>query len=90
MIQIDDSGSILIDGRDTGLKITQRRDGTVVYTPENTLCGRKYQEHEMPCARYSTAHDAPHKVGEAYDPSKTAGRAQLEADVRALLEKLGA
>lgn len=85
MLQIDTSNSILINGRDTGLKLTQRREGSVVYTPESVLSGRKYQEHKMPYARYSAAHDAPSKPGQAYDPNVTAGRAQLEADVLALL-----
>lgn len=88
MLQIDTSNSILIDGRDTGLKLTQRRDGSVVYTPESLISGRKYQEHKMPYARYSAAHDTPHKPGEAYDPSVSAGCLQLEADVRALLKSL--
>lgn len=77
MLQIDTSDSILIDGRDTGLKVTQRRDGTVVYTPESVISGRKYQEHKMPHARYSTAHDSP--------ASGAAGRIQFEADIRALM-----
>lgn len=85
MLQIDTSDSILIDGRDTGLKIAQRREGSVIYTPESAASGRKYQEHKMPYARYSTAHDAPHKPGQAYDPNVSAGRAQLEADVLAFL-----
>lgn len=89
-LQIDTSDSIIINGRDTGLKLTQRRDGTVVYTPESVSIGRKYQEHKMPYTRYSSAHDAPSKPGQSYDPNVTAGRAQLEADVLALLERLGA
>lgn len=85
MIQIDTSDSILIDGRDTGLKLTQRRDGTVVYTPESIATGRQYKEHKMPFARYSTAHDFPHKPGKEYDPMTTAGRLQLERDILALI-----
>lgn len=86
-LQIDTANSIIIDGRDTGLKLTQRREGSVVYSPEGA--GRHYQAHPMPYARYSAAHDAPRKPGQDYDPAVTAGRAQLEADVRALLERLG-
>lgn len=78
MIQIDTSNRIRIDGRDTGLALTQRASGTVVYTPE--IGASAYREHKMPHARYSTAHDAP--------ASGAAGRAQLESDVRALLERL--
>lgn len=74
-LQIDSANRILIDGRDVGLAVTQRRDGTVVYTPEGI--GRPYAEHKMPHARYSTAHDKP--------ASGAAGRVQFEADVRALL-----
>ena len=77
MIQIDASNRISIDGRDTGLALAQRASGTVVYTPEGRSA---YREHKMPHARYSTAHDAP--------ASGAAGRAQLESDVRALLERL--
>ena len=87
-LKIDTSDSIVINGQDTGLKLTQRREGSVVYTPESAASGRKYQEHKMPYARYSAAHDAPSKPGQAYDPSITAGRAQLEADVRSLLATL--
>lgn len=78
MIQIDTANRIRIDGCDTGLALTQRASGTVVYTPEGA--GTSYREHQMPHARYSMAHDAP--------ASGAAGRAQLESDVRALLERL--
>ena len=84
-LQIDTRDSIIIDGKNTGLKLTQRRDGSVVYTPEQP--GQAYKAHAMPYGRYSAAHDAPTKPGEFYDPHKTAGRAQLEADVLALLDK---
>ena len=83
MLQIDTSGSILIDSRDTGLKLTQRREGSVIYTPKKI--GRAYVEHNMPYARYSPAHNAPSKPGQPYDSNVTAGRAQLESDVRSLL-----
>lgn len=86
MLQIDTANRIIIDGRDTGLALTQRRDGTVVYTPETA--GQKYREHKMPHARYSAAHDNPkpmHASPELAAKFQTAGRAQLEADVLALL-----
>jgi hypothetical protein len=60
--------------------VTQRREGSVVYTPECIIIGRKYQEHTMPHARYSTAHDKT--------ASGAAGRAQFEADVRELVARL--
>ena len=88
MIQIDTSDSILIDGQNTGLKLTQRRNGTVIYTPEQA--GQTYAEHAMPYARYSAAHDAPSKPGQPYDPKLSAGSKQLEADVRALAASIKA
>lgn len=104
-LQIDTKNRIIIDGRDTGLAITQRRHSTVIYTPDRHGLGRinrivddkvvqvvdvgtRYQEHKMPYSRYSAAHDAPSKPGQSYNPNVTAGRAQLEADVRALLATL--
>ncbi|KCB25144.1 hypothetical protein [Bordetella hinzii] len=74
-LQVDTSGAIIIDGQDTGLGLSQRKDGSVVYTRERV--GVRYMEHTMPHGRYSAAHDAP--------ASGAAGRAQLEADIRALL-----
>ena len=79
MIQIDTADEILLDGQRTGLGLTQRREGSVVYTRERQ--GVRYAEHKMPHPRYSAAHDAP--------ASGAAGRGQLEADVRALLATLG-
>ena len=80
MLQHATDNSLILDGRDTGLKLAQRRDGTVIYTPESRSSGQAYREHQMPHARYSTAHDTP--------ASGAAGRGQLEADVRALLARL--
>lgn len=77
MIQVDTTNRILIDGQPTGLAIAQRQDGTVIYTPEGVTTA--YRAHNMPHARYSTAHDAP--------ASGAAGRSQLEADIRALLAR---
>lgn len=77
-ITINTAGRIEIDHVQTGLALAQRREGTVIYTPEGV--STKYAEHTMPHARYSTAHDAP--------ASGVAGRAQLEADIRALIKSL--
>jgi hypothetical protein len=77
-IAIDTANRIHLDGQPTGLAVTQRRDGTVVYTPEGFSTA--YREHRMPHARYSLAHDAP--------ASGAAGRAQFEADLRALLASM--
>lgn len=82
-LKIDTAGYIVIDNHSTGLKLCQRQHGSIVYTPEGV--GTQYKEHAMPYGRYSAAHDEPRKPGAQYDPNVTAGRAQLEADVRALL-----
>jgi hypothetical protein len=90
-LQIDTSDSIIIDHKDTGLKLTQSRDGTVIYTPESAASGQQYKEHKMPHARYSAAHDNPkplHASPDLVAKFKTAGRAQLEADVISLLKTL--
>jgi hypothetical protein len=88
MLQIDTSNSIIINHKDTKLKLAQSRDKTVIYTPESATSGHQYKEHAMPYARYSATHDAPSKPGHPYDPNVTAGRAQLKADVLTLLETL--
>jgi hypothetical protein len=80
MLQHATDNSLIIDGRDTGLKLTQRQDGTIVYTPDNRLRGQAYKQHQMPHKRYSVAHDAP--------ASGAAGRSQLEADLRELMARL--
>lgn len=88
-LQIDTSDSIIIDHKDTGLKLAQRRDGTVIYTPESVVSGQQYKEHKMPHARYSAAHDNPkpmHATPELAAKFKTAGQGQLEADVLTLLK----
>ena len=86
-LKIDTADYIIIDNHSTGLKLGQRQHGSVVYTPDGFET--KYKEHAMPYKRYSAAHDAPSKPGQHYDPKVVAGRAQLEADVRALLARLG-
>lgn len=88
-IQIATSNQILIDGKFTGLCLAQSAAGTIVYTPEGVTT--KYFQHAMPHARYSAAHDNPralHATPELTAKFKTAGRAQLEADVLALLKTL--
>lgn len=87
-LTIDTSNSIIIDGQDTGLKMIQRADKTVIFTPENWSKGVLYQSHSMPYTRYSAAHDAPSKPGQSYDPKVTAGRAQLESDVKGALLRI--
>ena len=63
-------------GQKYGLYVTQRREGTVVYSASFTG-GLGYKEHKMPHARYSLTHEAPH--------SGAAGLRQFEADIRTLL-----
>lgn len=87
MIHQAADNSLILDGRDTGLKLTQRRDGSVVYTPENRLRGQAYKEHRMPHARYSLGHDAPTDPRTGL-PTGSAGRAQLEIDLRELLTRM--
>lgn len=82
MLQIDTTGEILLDGKRTSLGLTQRQNGTVIYTRENLIKGLHYREHAMPHERYSTVHAAP--------ASGAAGIHTLEADIRALLVTLTA
>lgn len=88
MFEIDaNSGRITINSAFSGLHVTQARAGTIVYTPEGAPGG--YKAHTMPHARYSLAHDAPrplHATPELAEKYKTAGRAQFEKDVLALLD----
>lgn len=79
------NGNIAIDGQDTGLGLSQTSTGTKVFTREDL--GRKYKLHAMPHERYSAAHDNPTdpRTGK---PTGAAGRAQLEADIRALMVSL--
>ena len=79
-LKIDTADEILLDGQRTGLGVTQRRDGTVVYTRERP--GVRYAEHKMPHARYLLGSDS-----QITKPG-VATRAQFESDVRALLERL--
>jgi hypothetical protein len=79
-MQISTDNSIILDGLNTGLKVTQRQAGTVVYTPEGVANGKKYQEHKMPHNRYSTVHPSP--------ASGVAGADDFERDIRALLDTI--
>jgi hypothetical protein len=78
MLQLATNNELILDGKYTGLSLVQRREGTVIYTPERT--GQQYAEHKMPHSRYATSHDSP--------ASGAAGRSQLEADLRELLGRL--
>lgn len=80
MLQIATDNSLILDGRDTGLKLVQCADRTVVYTPDNRLTETPFRAHLMPFDRYATSHRAP--------ASGVAGCAQLEADLRVLLDRL--
>lgn len=90
-LEIATNSTIIIDGQNTALKVTQTGQGTIVYTPESTVPSSKYQEHAMPHARYSLTHDNPipsHAIGKTTIKGLAAGRAQFEADVRVLLSQL--
>lgn len=75
MIEITTNNAIHLDGKDTGLGVTQKAERTVVYVRETLTA--KYREIQMPHQRYSLAHDAP--------ASGNPGRAQFEADLRAVI-----
>lgn len=77
-ITVDSANRIAIDGTQTGLAVTQDREGTRVYTPEGI--NARYEVHKMPHVRYSLAHDSP--------ASGVAGRAQFESDIRALMKTI--
>lgn len=81
---IDTSGHIKIDGIDTGLAVTQRGNGTVLYKREipagwsaSFPRGQAYEELRLPHHRYSLAHDRP--------ASGNPGRLAFEEVVRASL-----
>lgn len=88
MIEIYTDNSIFLDGRNTGLKVVQKEDGTIVYTPEITPLGaaslgvspQKYVEHSMPHRRYSLATEKP--------LSGRPGILDFEKDIRDLLAKM--
>lgn len=80
MIEITTSNAILLDGKPVGLSLRQAQHGTVIYTPASVDGRVPYREHPMPRRRYSAAHDAP--------ASGVPGRAALEADLRALIDRL--
>ncbi len=87
---IKTDGSIDLDSGPTGLRVTQKREGTVVFSAGHG--GVNYREYKMPNARYSLAHDAPRpqhatpELAAKFPPP--AGRSQFEADVRALLASI--
>jgi hypothetical protein len=77
-LSVNTANHIEIDGSDTGLGYLQRESGTVVFTRQER--GENYQEHAMPHARYSLAHDKP--------ASGAAGRTQFETGIKALLKTI--
>lgn len=74
-ITINSNNGISINGASTGLYVTQRASGTVVYSAGHG--GKDYKEHSMPHVRYSLAHATP--------ASGAAGLNQFEADITSLL-----
>lgn len=80
MLQVTTSNRILIDYENIGLSVVQRKNGTVVYTPESKNSGQKYEEHKMPHKRYSLTHLHP--------ISGAPGIEQFETDIKNLLKRL--
>lgn len=72
------NGSIWLDGADTGIMVTQKKRGTVVYCP--AFERRDYVEYAMPHPVYSLAAETP--------ASGVPGRGDFERDVRTLLATL--
>jgi len=79
MMTINSDNTISLDGENTGLRVTQRRDGTVVYSTNHR--GTNYREYAMPHARYALS-------GDPLPGSASAGRTQFESDLRALIASL--
>lgn len=79
-IQISTNNEIILDGKRTGLGLSQKKEGTLIYTMESLLGGVEYFEHKMPYKRYSAASDIPNIF--------CAGRTQLEADIREILKNI--
>lgn len=77
MIEITTNNAIHLDGKDTGLGVTQKANGTVVYVRE--IAATNYREVSMPHPRYSLAHENP--------ASGVPGRARFEADLRGVIDE---
>lgn len=67
MIQIDNTGRIIIDGKQTGLAVCQHLAGSTIYRPECLFTGKAFKEIKMPQSRYTLSTDA--------------GRADFERDI---------
>lgn len=80
MLTIYTNGAIALDGKMTGLGVSQGKHGTQVYTAE--ALGVRYTEHQMPAKRYLLANSSP------ITKPRVATRTQFEADIRALLGAL--
>lgn len=77
MLTIYSNNNISLDGKDTGLGVSQRQTGTVVFVRESVGQKIEYKELTMPSTRYALSGDAP--------ASGVPGRSQFEADLRAVL-----
>lgn len=80
MLEIDSSSCLVLNGRRTGLVVTQSPVATVVYTPQKLIAGQSYMRHEMPHKLYDL-------VDEAGRPG-CPGRGQFEADLLTLLKRI--
>jgi hypothetical protein len=76
-VQLRADNAILLDGQDTGLKLTQRASVTVVFTPTSVVTGSRYLEHPLPHAMYSLTHPS--------SASDVPGVIEFERDLRVLL-----
>lgn len=82
------NNAVEIDGKMTGLFVTQERWGTRVYTPEKKEGGQwtgETTDHLMPYRRYNLAQ---RRVPGCGIPEGNGSREDFEADVRALLARL--
>jgi hypothetical protein len=67
MIQIDTTGRIIINGKQTGLAVGQHLAGSTIYRPECLITGKAFEEIKMPQSRYTL--------------STETGRADFERDI---------
>lgn len=87
-ITIYTNGMISVDGENTGLYVTQRKEGTILYRGEITPLSAKslgcqpvsYKEFKLPSRRYSLNHPKPR--------SGNPGRLDFERDLLAILHAI--
>ncbi len=77
-LQLDHLDRIIIDGQYVHLKLMQRPDKTVVYTPETNETA--YREYEMPHEKYA--------IGNITPAPGVAGSVELENDIKELVFRI--